>query len=224
MNKNVKNVLFIGNSFTYFNDMYKMFMSICKLNGHDVNAEQVTYGGYSLNQYLTEEDKYKEIIEKLESKHFEYIILQDQSRKTLDNLEEMIDSVGKFKELINRYNGQIVLYSTWSYRQHSDMLKSTNLPYNEFYKVIREGYQVVGSMHDLDVVNVGSRFKRLHKRVNLLVEDDFHPNVTGSYIVANLFYNYFFDQNNYLYKPAEINQKDLTLVLRELQRKVIKKG
>lgn len=43
--------LFIGNSYTYYNDMPKLFETLCRENGKDVTAYSVTKGGRELRRY-----------------------------------------------------------------------------------------------------------------------------------------------------------------------------
>ena len=40
------NVLFIGNSFTYYNEMPKMFSQLLRSEGISANVEQIVNGGY----------------------------------------------------------------------------------------------------------------------------------------------------------------------------------
>ena len=39
------NILFIGNSYTYFSDLHDLFSSLCAANGQDVRVDSVTCGG-----------------------------------------------------------------------------------------------------------------------------------------------------------------------------------
>ena len=47
-------VLFIGNSFTYFNDMPYTFSNMLRQSEPDSRVEAIAYGGYSLMQYADE--------------------------------------------------------------------------------------------------------------------------------------------------------------------------
>ena len=39
------NILFIGNSYTYFSDLPVLFSSLCAANGHKVRVDSVICGG-----------------------------------------------------------------------------------------------------------------------------------------------------------------------------------
>ena len=49
-------ILFIGNSYTYFNDMEKIFEALCRENEKDVEALRITGGGRKMIQYADPED------------------------------------------------------------------------------------------------------------------------------------------------------------------------
>lgn len=72
--------LFIGNSFTYFNDMPYTFLNMIKTVDRDATVDSLAYGGYSLAQYADEETEVgKMAISKIVSYEWDYIILQEQS-------------------------------------------------------------------------------------------------------------------------------------------------
>lgn len=198
--------------------MYKMLQVICEINGYEVHVDQLAYGGYSLQHYVEEEESYPEFRKKMQSRSWDYVFLQDQSRKTLDDIEEMRQSVKQLVDIIQKQSGEAILYSTWSYREHSNKLKDTKLSYDEFSKVIKNGYKSLGQECGIEVVYVGDVFSLLHRTLNLLVEDDFHPNILGSYIVANMFYHAIFGKNNFSYKPDEINKNEYQIIIDTLKR------
>lgn len=204
------NVLFIGNSFTFYNDMTKMIEEIAKSNNRLLHVEEIAYGGFSLSDYLGDSSEGIEVINKIKSKDWDYIILQEQSRKPLDNKEEFIQSVIAFRNLITAYNTKILLFSTWSYKDKTTKLKSTGLSYTSFYEVLRDAYKEAGDSINCDVVDVGSVFALLnskHNAINLYTEDDYHPNMVGSFIIAQMFYNKFYGELNKLYKPDQLDNE-----------------
>ena len=206
------NVLFIGNSFTYYNDMIRTFEDISKANGFDVHSDQIAYGGYSLIQYINEKDKNDELITKINSRRWDYVVLQDHSRKALDNLDELYEAVKELAVLIRDQGGEPLLYSTWSYREGSAILRNTELSYDALYDVIRDGYSEVGKKLDIEVVDIGKIFKSLHRQVNLLTEDDLHPNLLGSYIIAYRFYKSIFKKINEEYRPKKVSEDEFSVV------------
>ena len=47
-------VLFIGNSYTFFYDMPKLFEAECRERGAECDVDSVTAGGYTLEQFLSD--------------------------------------------------------------------------------------------------------------------------------------------------------------------------
>lgn len=52
----VGSVLFLGNSYTYFNEMPSLFAAAAHAGGYDVQAESLTRGGCFLRQFLDPAD------------------------------------------------------------------------------------------------------------------------------------------------------------------------
>ena len=50
-------ILFLGNSYTYFNDMPAKLLALCNESGVDAEVWSVTKGGYSFAHYLSEENE-----------------------------------------------------------------------------------------------------------------------------------------------------------------------
>ena len=76
----MKSILFIGNSFTFFNDMPAMVQNICNFRHDQIHTAKLTYGGYYLDQYLQPRtDANDRLCSLLEGAGWDYVVLQDQS-------------------------------------------------------------------------------------------------------------------------------------------------
>ena len=213
------NILFLGNSFTYYNDMPTMLEQLGIMNGYQVHVEQLTYGGYSLFQFINEVEVASKVKQLFREKHWDYVILQDQSSKPLYDKLELISSIASLDKMIKQQDGKTILYSTWSYRDDSAMLQSTTLTYDDFYNVLTKGYEEAGELVHAVVAPVGTVFHKLTKEyseIDLIIEDDFHPNIKGSFVAAYVFYSLIFGNDNSSYIPDDLNEKDA-----EILRKVV---
>jgi len=192
------NVLFIGNSFTYYNDLPTMVEDMGIAEGKAIHVEQITYGGYQLIEYITlTSPAAQEVKSKLEERDWDYVVLQEQSKKPLDNLSEFLSSVDTLDALITSKGAETILYSTWSYRDGTDKLATTGLSYTGFYNVLTNAYQQAATNTDSLIAPVGTAFYNLtidHPEINLLQDDDFHPLLSGSYVAACIFYAVIFDE------------------------------
>lgn len=124
----VKRVAFVGNSYTFYNNLPRMFALLCDSAGIYIDHEQVTVGGSSLSQHADLSSGVgRETQDML--KHdlgWDYVVLQDQSqtpgggKNTGEGLgpgvgfDRSIDALKTFySPLLAAANAQAVLYSTW---------------------------------------------------------------------------------------------------------------
>ena len=70
-------ILFIGNSYTYYNDLPDMLSKISSSFGDSIFYDQHTPGGYSL--YAHSQDQLT--IDKINQQNWDYVVLQDQSQR-----------------------------------------------------------------------------------------------------------------------------------------------
>ena len=55
-------ILFIGNSYTYYNDLWDIVKSIYKSQGQDIEVDHYTIGGATLKQLFFEDEESDPII------------------------------------------------------------------------------------------------------------------------------------------------------------------
>ena len=74
------NILFIGNSYTYYNDLPALFEILANENEKDVVSSSVTFGGAKLYQFVDEENEYSAKLDQLlKDNKYDICILQEQS-------------------------------------------------------------------------------------------------------------------------------------------------
>ncbi len=187
------NILFIGNSFTFYNEMPSTIQEMCDISGIDARIEQVTYGGHSLSKFLGDDkEATKEVMTKLSNTKWDYVVLQELSKGPIFENTKFIHSVMKLDRFIKMNGAKTLLYSTWSYRDGSDKLKDdVGFTYEDFYKGIKEAYDEAGRITMSTVVQVGTAFYNMsnkYKDIDLLLDDDYHPSPEGSYLIAAMFF------------------------------------
>ena len=82
-----KEVLFIGNSLTYYHDMPSMLQEMFNERHIKINVDKTPLPGGSLADHLANE----ETLEKIKSKHWDFLILQEGTVRVL------IPEVRKYK-------------------------------------------------------------------------------------------------------------------------------
>ncbi len=218
------NVLFIGNSFIFFYAMPLMLENMGEVNGTSLNVEQITYGGYSLLQFTKEEDKLKEVNRKLEKHKWDFVIIQDQSRKPLDNKEEFLLGIERLHDLIKENGAETVLFSTWSYKDNTKRLSSTGLNYKDFYNVLTNGYKEAEQKLNVLRAPIGTVFYNLtinNEDVEPYFNDDYHPSREGSYLIAYLIYTMLFGKKtNDKYIPRAIKKSSVDTIKRYVDQEL----
>ncbi len=215
------NILFIGNSFTFYNDMPSTIQQMCNISGIDAKVEQVTYGGYTLSKYLGEDkEATKEVMNKLCDTKWDYVILQEFSNRPLVDNAKFIQSVIQLNKFIKMNGAKTLLYSTWSYRDGSKKLENdAGVTYDEFYNRLKDAYNEAGRIIVSPVIQIGTAFDSIHKKfkdIDLLMDDDYHPSPDGSYVIAAMFYLTFFGKNVLPeYIPSDVSKLHID-ILREV--------
>lgn len=181
--------LFIGNSFTYFNDMPYTFLNMIKTVDRDATVDSLAYGGYSLAQYADEETEVgKMAISKIVSYEWDYIILQEQSILPCTDKDGFISTVKKLCTIISQIGAKVILYETWAYRKNSEKLASTGMTYDEMNSRLSEAYNDAANQTGASVARVGDLFAQIMCSENIThlinQNDNYHPSTSGSYLAA----------------------------------------
>ena len=183
-------MLFIGNSFVYYNDLPQLMRDEAAKRGDDLFVDSVTKGGYFLHCYTDPEDEYgRQVMEKAKEQ-WDVVVLQDQSFNPAAN---KADTICNAKKLADMFSGaKILMYQTWAYRDGSEKLNSTGMSYDELYTKLKEAYIEAAEAVNGTVVPVGDAFKKLHdegSKIDVYNKvDNYHPSLEGSLIIRDLFY------------------------------------
>ncbi|WND01761.1 hypothetical protein QGN29_09365 [Temperatibacter marinus] len=200
-NDEAKRILFVGNSFSYFNN---------GLHNHTANLVRGN------NQWQVRKDRFRlltlsagrfreqvHLVEPILStsrKKWDYVVLQAHSRTPL--LAEEKSNFSKLsKELISvvrDHGAQPVLFMTWAYKNSPEMTKG-----------LYEAYKKVADAEGVRLVPVGLAFEKIQRdysEIDLYVRDFNgtengelvykkaikHPSLAGTYLAACVFYASFY--------------------------------
>ena len=194
----MKKILFIGNSFTYFNNMPFILQQLFAAAGTEVYTRMVAYGGYHLADYLDPDSSAgDEAMQALAASDWDAVVLQEQSHTPYTNRPAFIASVRTWAEKIRKTcpRALILLYQTWSYKEGSGILAETitDTDYTGFYEGLKAGYEEAAAEVGAAVIPVGTVFYRISREqpgIELFAQDNYHPSPFGRLAAAMTFYKY----------------------------------
>ena len=183
-----KKILFIGNSFTYFNDMPKaIFEKICMHKNIPVSVESITSGGYKLIQFTDPVDKHgKMVLSRLSENVYDIVIIQEQSRNPILNYEEFFEGAYKLYSLAKEKGADVYLYQTWGYKEGHTLLHLCGKDTSDMALKLKAAYEKAGKELNCKLAPVGTAFEIINQsnKINLYNDDLFHPSLFGSVLAA----------------------------------------
>ena len=192
------NLLFVGNSYTYYNDMPRIFSSLARENGYDVCVDSVTKGGRKLFENLNPKDehqKYQQLVALCAEKHYDVLILQEQSYFALVDYEKFLEGILGLIELINP--ARVILYATWGRKSGCPLLDELNHTTESMTHALLDAYGRAASTCGAQLSPVGSAFEQMTAiapEIDLYHADRSHPSAYGSMLAALVHYGRVFGE------------------------------
>lgn len=203
-------VLMIGNSFTKRSSQYgvgSILEELSKAGNKNLSVKTVAYGNAYLSYYAYWSDTYKnyydEILAALKGDQYDYIILQDQTKASIEKYEsEMCPAVKQLCSYIYAYQtyAKVFLYETASYSNGTTTLvdgKEQLLSLQEFQERTLYGYTRLQNELGLEMIPVGMTIYHssvLYPAINMVSSDLKHPSYAGYYLAAARFYYEIFGE------------------------------
>jgi hypothetical protein len=176
-------VLFIGNSFTYFNNMPHMVEAISEtVDGPRIKTEMVAIGGARL------EDLWKQgsALAAIRKQHWDFVVMNEQSalgggvvngEKRIGDPANFYKYAAMFDTEIQKAGARTVIMMTWKDKNDPDRIQTDlNNAFLEFRK-----------MHHVILAPVSAAWAITIKtapEINPYFDDNHHPSKEGSYLEA----------------------------------------
>ena len=192
----IKSILFIGNSYTYYNNMPEILRQVALSAGDTFYIESHTPGGARFKTHAENPQIYNLI----RSRAWDYVVLQGQSQEPSwpDNqvasevfpyVKQLCDSIKK-----NFYCTEIMFYMTWG-RKNGDAYNCASWPpvcsYEGMDSILYVNYIDMGKTNRAEVSPVGAVWRYLrtnYPSIELYNADESHPSAEGSFAAALTFY------------------------------------
>lgn len=204
-------VLFVGNSYTFYNNMPDMVAKLAAQSGDTLAWGMEAPGGYYFLSHVSENPK--NTINRIKLGNWDYVVLQEQSlgaaqpdtpfRNLMYKYAHRLDSI------INQHNdcAETIFYMTWGRKNGDSFLcdyynKKSGwtgyCSYQSMDSLIRLRYQTVADSNNAILSPVGAVWRYLrtnYSDIELYDADESHPSVAGSYAAACCFYTAIFKKD-----------------------------
>lgn len=188
-------ILFIGNSYTYYNDMPKLFSLLAEENGQTVSVDSVTKGGRKLIENLDFEndENSKKILELSKENKYDVLFLQEQSLLPIKDIKKFQIGADELTRLAMAKRN--ILYATWGRKSGCEVLTEMNLTSEEMTDKLYSAYESTAKSINAELSPVGLCFNHIsqkHKNLELYAPDLSHPSYFGSALAAACHYKTIF--------------------------------
>ena len=200
--QNIKKVLFIGNSYTYVNDLPTMLQQLALTMGDSINKDSYTMGGYTLQMHATDPS----CLAKINSQKWNYVIIQAQSQEpSFDPDTVAVYTYPYAQTLVNQVKAndscsQVLFYMTWG-RKNGDAMNCASYPivctYEGMQYRLRQSYIEMATNNNAQVSPVGVSWRTIRQTdttIELYQTDESHPSISGTFVAACTFYSAIFQK------------------------------
>ena len=187
-------ILFIGNSYTYYNSSPELLRSMVRQKHPDqeIEVQLVSQGGMTLERHWQQDRTH----EAINSKDWDYVILQEQSKLGMPVIIDQEIYFGqtdlffnyarKFDTEIKKAGAKTVFFMTWSVKSRPEEQEILTYAYASIAQELNATVAPVGLVWDV---------LRETDQFDLYDVDGSHPSAHGSYLVAATMYATMFKED-----------------------------
>jgi len=199
-----KNVLFIGNSYTYYNNLPDVINSIANSFGDTLFYDSNTPGGLTAQGHWNNATT----LTKIQQGGWDYVSIQCQSQEPSFSAGQVASQtfpyVKSLDSLVQASNScaETIYFMTWG-RKNGDQANCPLYPpvctYDGMQQRLRESYLLFADSTNASVSPVGAAwkiFRTQYPNIDLYSPDESHPSLHGTYLAACVFYSSLFHKSS----------------------------
>jgi PKD repeat protein len=198
-----KKVLFIGNSYTSYNNLPKMISDAAKTTGDTLIYDSQTLGGYSLKVHSQNATVYS----KMRSNTWDFVTIQAQSQEPSFGLNQVRTETFPYAKILadsirsTNSCAKPLFYMTWG-RKNGDpqncQFVSWLCTYEGMDDSLASRYTYMANVNEGMISPVGRVWRYIRTNnpaIELYDTDGSHPSAAGSYIAMCAFYTTIFHKD-----------------------------
>jgi PKD repeat protein len=220
--QNAKKVLFIGNSYTGYNNLPKMVDDIANSVGDDIDYTAHTPGGTTLQGHANS----SQLTTKINSDNWDFVTIQAQSQEPSFPTGQFLSQTAPYAtQIVNKIKQnnectEPIFFMTWG-RENGDQQNCPIAPWLCTYQgmddSLRSRYTYMANQNASLISPVGAVWRYLRDNnlgIDLYTADESHPSIFGSYTAALTFYTIIFQKDPTLItlQPSGVNNANATTI------------
>ncbi len=222
-------VLFIGNSYTYVNNLPEMIAAMAESAGDTLVFASSVPGGSTFQNHVNNSTT----VSLIQQGGWDYVVLQGQSQEPSfpdgPFYTETYPYAQQLCEMISQYNpeAKTVFYMTWG-RKNGDQSNCPYFPplctYEGMDSILYLRYMIMAEDFGAEVSPVGALWHYLrdhNPEIELYSSDESHPSLAGTYAAACSFYSVLFMANPRTVHYGEGLPEETAMAIREAAQKVV---
>jgi hypothetical protein len=188
-------VLFIGNSYTYVNDLPATLSKLAQSAGQRLETGMRAEAGWTLAQHFDS----AATLEQIKSAKWNFVVLQEQSQIPASQSAReagMYPAARSLAAKIKADSASPLLFVTWAHQ--SGWPENGQPGYEAMQLQINGGTMALAQELKAPVAPVGFAWlavTRTYPQINLWQADGSHPNEQGTYLAACVFYTVIFQKS-----------------------------
>jgi len=174
------NILFVGNSLTYTNNLPGMVAELGKANGIAINAKSIAYPNYAIIDHWDDGQVQTEIAEN----DFDYVIIQQGPSSQEWGRQILIEYGEKYARLCKENGAELCFFMVWP-----------SLEFYETFPGVIKNYRDAATINQSILLPVGEVWKKYFDETNnfdYYGSDGFHPSPKGSERAAQVIFDTLF--------------------------------
>lgn len=198
-----RKVLFIGNSYTYVNNLPQLITDIALSKGDTLVYDQSVIGGFTFQNHWSNSATYT----KIKSNNWDVVVIQGQSQEpSFSPSQVMSQSYPYAKNLADSVRAanpctEVMYYMTWGRKNGDASNCAVYAPVCTFAGMnarLRQSYLMFADSFNASCAPVGvawKTYRNLYPSIDLYQADESHPSAEGSYLAGCVFYSSIFKKN-----------------------------
>lgn len=182
-------ILFVGNSYTFYNNFTTMFVNIIDTKGQKSDVYELSQSYYTLQRFADPGDRTgMKLAKALDTIKWDIVIFQEDTSMALPSVaeEKMYPYARILDEKVKSIGGQTAFLMTWAPR---DGIQSGLKKYGreDVQSQLADSYMAITDELDSLLIPVGIGFMRCaaeYPEIELWDTDGVHPSTAGTYLAA----------------------------------------